>query len=221
MRKLLISLIFTSILFSLVVTPVGAIPMPVNATPSGLPKAKQQVQEKQQNLQQRKENVASRVAEKRENIASRVAEKKSELWKRHTERIKEWMRRIVKRMQAHIDRFGKLITRVETRRDKLQALGKDVTKLNAWIAKAKQNRDAAQVAVNNAQTAVEAIDPNAVDPKPAIEKARNAIHTARQALVTMWTTMKQVVVELKAQGLTGAGTATPSAKLKEATGSGI
>lgn len=218
MKKLLTTLVLSSLLLVTVIAPAYAeTPAEIRTKQASKAaeareKALDKRTETKNKIEDKRTELASKASEKRENLASKAAEKRNELRKKFATRIKELMLRIAKRMQVAVDRFSKLIERAEARRDKIKEHKKDVTKINAWITKAKQNRDAAHTAVNNAKAAIEAINPDSEDAKTQTENARVKIKEARQALVTMWTTMKQVVVELKTQDIppTATDSATPA-----------
>lgn len=172
----------------------------VNASASVRAEFKEERQEQREEKKEQREEVREERASKSQEFRSELKERLSSLRK---ERIKKWWTKAARRLSQLIDRQNRLADRVETRIERLEDAGKDVSAQRTALAAARLKIDASAAALASASAQVDVVISDNT-PAEAFRKLHelhkgviSKIREAHYALV-------RVVVSLK--GMSGAST---------------
>lgn len=141
--------------------------------------------------------IRERLQQQRQEVRARFSEVRKA-------RIRAFWERMAKRLEAAIEREKKLADRIESRLNKFQEAGKDVSASRAKLGQARAKINQAEAALNAAKGTVEAVL-NADDPKAAFQEVRDTvlkdviakIKEAHAALVDVINTLKGVSGKVK------------------------
>ena len=111
-------------------------------------------------------------------------------------RLQELANRMFDRFQNRIDKYTDFLAKVQSRRDKLFADGKDVSRLDSFITTAKTNLDTVKTVFTNAKNTLASLDYNA-NPGMVIKQVRDQLNLVREALTTLHKSMSETVKEIK------------------------
>lgn len=111
---------------------------------------------------------------------------------RRTEKLQALLTRMVNLSLQRLDAYRAFLTKVQTRIDKLQAAGHDVSKFTSYISLAKTNITAVDAAITHMSETFAAID-TTTNMKTIRDTVRTELTSVRKAFTTLHTTMKQVV----------------------------
>ena len=103
--------------------------------------------------------------------------------------------RMARRMQAAIDRMRKLEIRMRSRTDKLEAQGRDVSRLVLWMATINTNLDSAQTALSKFRSDLGSL-PSATDRGGVMQTLVNDGKMVEDSSVAAYTVMRQVAQQL-------------------------
>jgi len=162
-------------------------------------------QEKLDQLANERQEKLQKLQQKKDELREKIATKQAELRTRTVSRIKEVFLKILQRMETALGRLDKVADRIATRIDKLKAEGVDTTAAETQLAEAEQLGSDAGAAIDSAQGAVEAIDPDSSTVRDAVMSAKEAIMGAKQALKNYHKALMETVRELKLAKDSGEG----------------
>lgn len=156
-----------------------------------------------ENFEEKRARLASSSAERMEKFRERFDENKLRILTTHVENI-------VKRLNAALERFTDIAARMESRIEKLQADGVDMTtaislhaEAEAKIADAKVKVDAIDVAVDAALASENPREAFSQSVRPVVAAAETALREAHKALVAVLRAIKaadpEVSVEANSQ----------------------
>ncbi len=114
---------------------------------------------------------------------------------KRAEKRQAQLTRMVNLSRQRLDRYRAFLTKVQTRMNKLQADGHDVSRFTSYISLAQTNITAVDTAITHMTQTFAAIDP-AADMKTIRDTARTELTAVRKAFTTLHTTMKQVVDQI-------------------------
>lgn len=170
-----------------------------------LQELEKQKQAFQQQIQQKRTEIQQQIEQKRTVLKEEVAkiknQKKQDILSRVYESINELNKRMTDQFQKALDQLSDVLLRIQTRADTAKANGKDVSAVQAAIAKATDAITAAKTAVT-AQTgkvysfqirsdatfkkdvgqARQTLHADLVKVRDALKAARDAVHQAAVAL---------------------------------------
>jgi gluconate kinase len=110
------------------------------------------IEERREELQVRKEERLASVSARREEIRTRLQAVRDEKKLQLLEKIEEKFAQINQRRTGHflkvLDRLREILAKIQSRTDRAEANGKNVSGVDAAIAKATAAIDAAETAVN-------------------------------------------------------------------------
>jgi len=132
----------------------------------------------------------------RADMQQERAERRAELNDRTKERITNLAANISNRMDAAAARMQNIITRLESRIDKLQSAGLNTTEATVALASAQTSIDAAVIALTRIDVTVQTAV-TAEDPRAAWEEVKVAYGSIRAQLRTANTEMRASVQALK------------------------
>lgn len=105
--------------------------------------------------------------------------------------------RLTTTTEARLENYGQFLERVRTRKQKYADMGKDVTRVERFIATAQTNLTAAGLALTNFKNAAGAIDLDAVSPGEARKQLTGDLAALKQAMTTLHTSMAGSVAEIR------------------------
>jgi chromosome segregation ATPase len=109
-------------------------------------------------------------------------------------------------MMAALNRLDKILARIQSRIDKLEARGIDTSSVDDEKALAEAKKVAAENAINDAKAKIAAIDPASSTVRSAVQTANQAVRNAKKALQEYHRSLKNIIAALKqirgAQGAT-------------------
>ena len=168
------------------------------------------LQKRQETLEAKKEALAeareengtstefrqTQIEEKRQKIQNTITDRRAQLDERAQERITKLSAGISYRMEAVITRFSNIISRIESRIIKSNALGIDTTKANNALASAKLSVEAATEEISNIDIIVyEAI--TSEDATTGWNTAKTKYASTRNHLLTAHNELRTCVSALK------------------------
>ena len=112
------------------------------------------------------------------------------------EKTKTIVERLLNKYSNRIDRYEEFLTRVKSRRDKLAGEGKDVAKLDTFLASAGDNIKKARTVLATVKVKLEVID-NSTDKQVVKTKIIPEFRKLRSSLTNLHTSMSQAVAKLK------------------------
>lgn len=137
----------------------------------------------------------------RQGRGAQIRERLSEV-KRN--RVAHLWANMERKFQWAIDRLGRIADRIDSRTQKFEAKGADVTDAKAKLADARTQIDAAKIAFATAKADAETLK-TSDDPKAAFETLRGDVKNVRDALKAAHVALVEAVKVLK-----GASTAHPA-----------
>lgn len=158
-------------------------------------------------LQQKKQELRDRVATKPAVIVEDQRALKIQT-------IKAQFEVMSKRANAANERYAKFLDRVKSRRDKLEASGKNVTKLDALIKTATDNQTKAVASWSKLRDDLAKLD-TTTNFKTAVATLRADMVSLKRSLQQLHASMKTVVSELKKLGGSASGRAPSSATTRK------
>ena len=139
---------------------------------------------------------ATTQADARADMQQERAERRAELNDRTKQRVTNLAANISNRMDAAAARMQNIITRLESRIDKLQSAGLNTTEATVALASAQTSIDAAVIALTRIDVTVQTAV-TAEDPRAAWEEVKVAYGSIRAQLRTAITEMRASVQALK------------------------
>jgi len=109
--------------------------------------------------------------------------------------VKEVVARLLDNYQKRLTKYNDFLTKVKTRRDKLAVEGKDVAKLDSFIATATANLSAAQTVFTNVKTTLLALDYTG-DMQTLRKSIKEELTKLRQAMTTLHKSMSEAVSDI-------------------------
>ncbi len=111
------------------------------------------------------------------------------------EKLNAVLTRMVSLSRQRLDNYRAFLTKVQTRIDKLQADGHDVSRFTSYITLAHTNITAVDTAITHMTQTFAALDTTS-DRKTIMVTVRAELTNVRKAFTTLHTTMKQVVEQI-------------------------
>ena len=149
-------------------------------------------------LREKRDEKIGELREKRAELKERIATRQAELRLRVIERIKKVFSKILARLEAALARLDKIEQRIATRIDKLKDKGVDTIAAEQQLEEAESMGAAAAQAIDDAQAAIDAIDPESSTVRDGVHAARDAQRGAKQALKNYHKALVEAIRELKA-----------------------
>lgn len=187
--------VFSAIIFlSIFVIPVSA----ANDTTRDKLEQLRLKREEIHDLQKERINdIRQKQKEVRQDLREKVATRAAELKTKAVGSIKDAFLRMLKKHEERLARLDAIAEKIATRIDKLKERGVNTSAATAKLATAEGLGTAAESALADAKTKVEAIDPNSSTPRDAVAAAKSAVQSSRQALMAYHKSLVEVLRELK------------------------
>lgn len=133
--------------------------------------------------------------------------RQAQLRQRVIERIKKVFEKILNRFQAALNRLDKISEKIQSRINKLKDKGVDVANVQSMLDSCGAKRSAAEAAIADAKSEVNAIDPGSSTVKQAVKTAVSAIHSVKKAIFNYHKCLVDVTRSLKATSKEASGEA--------------
>jgi hypothetical protein len=121
-----------------------------------------------------------------------------------TEQVKAVISTIPDTYQNRLNQYGDFLTKVKSRRDKLAADGKDVTKVDQFITTATDNLATATTVLATEKTTLGNLDPTQ-DPAQLEKTVHDQLTVVRQSMTAVNNSMSATVRQIVAQSVTTTG----------------
>lgn len=115
-----------------------------------------------------------------------------------TQNVSTVLDRMVRLAKQRLDRYGEFLAKIQTRIDRLEGQGQDVSKFTQYIALANTNMGLVQTAISGMESAFAGIDTSS-DMQTIRRTVQSELRLVREAFTKLHTTMKQVVAEITNQ----------------------
>lgn len=144
---------------------------------------------------------AAKADEARGAIRQRIEEKSEQFQQRIEEtrriKIRAYWGRIMGRMGIATTRLERIADRINSRLDKFQEKGVDVTKPRELLETAKTKITDAKAAVENAKNKIEEIMNSGGDAKTIFQQIKDELNKVKQAIKDAHSALVDVIVALK------------------------
>ena len=166
--------------------------------PADRPTAKDRLDKMKDAREQHKENAEMRkdnMEEKRAEMQENRAEHKGEITDAVKAKIAQRINRAQERMSAMVNRFTKIIDRLDSRINTLTENGVDTTEAIRLVADAR-------TALGDAQSTIDAINVDAIlaaeDIRSALTEAKTSMKAAKESFRSAHTSLRDAVKSLRA-----------------------
>ena len=160
----------------------------------------------------KREEVKKEIEQQREEFRKKAEERKAELKKKigeaRAQRVENYFLRMTERMDAAIDRLDKLADRIESRINKIHDMGKDVSKPQAELDRARAAVAATQATVVDAKAKFAELA-NSDKPKDAFAQVQALVKNAEAKLKEAHAALVEVINSIKQGRLDVEATSTP------------
>lgn len=136
-----------------------------------------------------REGILKEARDKNIDLEEKLEDRKNRLGEKKKKRIEAYMTRILKRLQAAVDRLKKLGDRIDTRLEKLEEKGVDVSKARALLADADLEIESAESDLLSIREAIKSVldgdNPKDLfrDVRTLLKEAQSSVRGAHKALV--------------------------------------
>jgi chromosome segregation ATPase len=111
--------------------------------------------------------------------------------------MKKLMQNQINRSEKALGRLEQIISRIESRREKLEGSGADLTAIDALIEQAKVQKQEADDALNKAKTDLENIDENNLELRKAVQTFMGSMRVLKKELIDLHRALKNIVKEMR------------------------
>ncbi len=165
---------------------------------------------------QKLNNLRERLETKKQTIRQNLQQKKEQIRERLSEirktRIRNFFGRLITRMEKRVERIGKLITRIESRIAKIKEAEPDIdtSSIEKELNDAKAKLEEVGTAIADAKASLEDIL-SSEDPKEAFSSVKNLIKEIKTSLIKIHRQLVNIIGDIK--GLRVGTTKTPKPAL--------
>ncbi|MBU3925574.1 hypothetical protein KJ763_00180 [Patescibacteria group bacterium] len=150
---------------------------------------------------QQKEKIKQRIEEQKENMAQKFTAQKEKLQQRLEEtkriRVRAYWGRIMGRMGIAVIRLERIADRIDSRLDKLQENGADISEPQVLLETAKTKIADAKLAVENVKTKIEEILNSDADAKDIFQQIKDELSAVKQTIKDAHSALVDVIEAIK------------------------
>lgn len=156
---------------------------------------KQEIQQKKDEFREKKEGIKGEIEARKEEIKAKVEERREAVAEKVKERLDKFMQNVIERFSAAQDRLEELANRIDSRLQKMEAEGVNVSSQKTKLAEAKAKIAALGTSIATLETKSKEVvsgDTRALYPelKTSVEGVKAEIKAAHASLVDIVESMK-------------------------------
>lgn len=133
-------------------------------------------------FEQERQKKIEEFKNKREDLKKKLEQDKKDLKDKRFEKVVMRFEKITGERREALARLDLIVSKIQSRIDKLKASGTDVAAMQAALSACSTTKAAASKAISDSEASVSSIDFNATNAKELAQAQVNAIHTSNQAL---------------------------------------